>query len=350
MKATFASLTEILEHGFDTVIDVRSPAEFAQDHIPGAINLPALTNEERAEVGTIYVQDAAFRARKIGAAHVARNISKHLEGRLKDMDGSWRPLVYCWRGGQRSGSFASWLVQIGWRAEVIEGGYQTYRSLVHNALYDASLPHRFILLDGNTGTAKTDILHRLANQGLQVLDLEGLANHRGSLLGEMPGGQPTQKWFETSLAQQLSGFDRNRPVFIEAESSKVGSRIVPPSLWTAMKTAPRIEIDAPLAARATYLASAYSDILADRRRLADRLDPLRRHRGSVIDQWLSVWDSGDMTELTHRMMEDHYDPTYRSGRKRHAATVLERFSVAALEETDRANLAVRIARWATTVS
>jgi len=350
MKATFATLSAILDHDFDDVIDVRSPAEYAEDHIPGAINLPALSNEERAQVGTIYVQDAAFNARKIGAALVARNIARHLEGPLKDMPGSWRPLVYCWRGGQRSGSFASWLTQIGWRAEVVEGGYQSYRNLVYSTLYETPIAHRIVLLDGNTGTAKTDILNRLDGLGVQTLDLEGLANHRGSLLGQMPGGQPPQKAFETAISQRLARFDTARPVLIEAESSKVGSRIVPPSLWNAMKAAPRIEIDAPLPARATYLADAYRDILADRAPLADKLEQLRRLRGSVIDRWMEVWDTGDMTALTTRLMEDHYDPTYRSGRARHAATVLERFATASLDPDARVDLTARIAAWVDTIS
>jgi tRNA 2-selenouridine synthase len=350
MKAQFTSLTDILDHGFDTVIDVRSPAEFAEDHIPGAINLPALSNDERAEVGTVYVQLSPFKARKMGAAMVARNLSRHLEGPLKDMEGSWRPLVYCWRGGQRSGSFASWLCQIGWRAEVVEGGYQTYRNLIQGVVYDEPLPHRLILLDGNTGTAKTDILHRLAAMDIQVLDLEGLANHRGSLLGAMEGGQPAQKGFETRIAQQLVRFDPTRPVIIEAESSKVGARIVPPTLWAAMKAAPRIQIDAPINARAIYLADAYRDILAVREPLATKLEPLRRHRGSIIDQWMDVWDTGDIVALTTRMMEDHYDPTYRSGRAHHQADVLERFAVTGLGDDDRADLAVRIADWVRSVS
>ena len=156
----------LLGHDFDTVIDVRSPAEFAEDHVPGAINLPVLSNEERASVGTIYVQESAFLARKIGAALVARNAAAHIEGPLADRDGSWRPLVYCWRGGQRSGSFASILAQIGWRTEVLEGGYQSWRRMVNTALYDVPLRHRFVLLDGNTGTAKTDVIHRLSGLGV----------------------------------------------------------------------------------------------------------------------------------------------------------------------------------------
>ncbi len=350
MKTSFASLTDILNHGFDTVIDVRSPAEFAEDHVPGAINLPALSNDERARVGTIYVQEAPFKARKIGAALVARNVAGHLDGPLKDIEGSWRPLVYCWRGGQRSGSFASILSQIGWRAEVIEGGYQSFRNLVHDVLYDNAVPHRLILLDGNTGTAKTDILHRLRAQGVQVLDLEGLANHRGSLLGEMDGGQPAQKGFETALACALVDLDPTRPTIVEAESSKVGERVVPPSLWAAMKAAPRIEIDAPLDARARYLADAYADVSANSVGLTAKLEILRRHRGSLVDGWLALLNAGEFEQLARALMDEHYDPTYRSGRTKHGATVLNRFEVADLGEAARADLADQIAEWTRSVS
>lgn len=347
MKTAFTSLADILDHGFDTVIDVRSPAEFAEDHVPGAINLPALSNDERAEIGTIYVQVSPFKARKMGAALVARNVAAHLEGPLKDHLGSWRPLVYCWRGGQRSGSFASILTQIGWRAEVVEGGYQSFRNLVHDVLYQDAVPHRLILLDGNTGTAKTDILHRLDRLGVQVLDLEGLANHRGSLLGEMKGGQPAQKGFETAVACALARLDPARPVIVEAESSKVGDRIVPPTLWAAMKAAPRIEIDAPLDARAAYLADAYADVSADGAGLRAKLEVLRRHRGGLVDGWLALLGAGEFKALARALMEDHYDPTYRSGRTRHGADVLQRFEVSGLDQTDRDDLAHRIADWVT---
>lgn len=350
MKATFATLSDVLNHGFDTVIDVRSPAEFAEDHVPGAINLPALSNEERAEVGTMYVQIAPFEARKIGAAKVARNVAAHLEGPLKEMDGSWRPLVYCWRGGQRSGSFASILTQIGWRAEVIEGGYQTFRNLVHDALYEQPVPHRFVLLDGNTGTAKTDVLHRLAARGVQVLDLEGLANHRGSLLGSLEDDQPAQKGFETALACALEGLDPTSPVIVEAESSKVGERIIPPSVWAKMKAAPRIEIEAPLDARAAYLVQAYADLQDDRARFAAKLEILRRHRGGLVDRWLALLEAGNLHGLAQALMEDHYDPSYRAGRARHGSDVLHRFEVSSLGQAHRDGLADRIAEWVATFS
>lgn len=344
MAIRFPNFTDILAHGFDTVIDVRSPTEFAEDHVPGAINLPALSDTERAQVGKVYVQDSPFKARKMGAALVARNVAAHLDGPMKDHLGSWRPLLYCWRGGQRSGSFASILTQIGWRADVIEGGYQSYRTLVHDMLYEATVSHRLILLDGNTGTGKTDILHRLNHLGVQVLDLEGLANHRGSLLGDMEGGQPAQG-FETALACALDRFDPARPVIVEAESSKVGDRTVPPSLWAAMKAAPRIQIDAPIEARATYLAQAYDDVSADSERLAMKLDILRRHRGKLVDGWQALLAARDFNGLARALMEDHYDPTYRAGRARHCADVLHRFAVQGLAETDRAALAQRVADW-----
>jgi tRNA 2-selenouridine synthase len=210
MPLNITHLSQLLDPAFDTVIDVRSPAEYDEDHLPGAINLPALSNDERARIGTIYKQVAPFEARKAGAALVARNVAHHLEAALADKDGGWMPLVYCWRGGQRSGSFAAILSQIGWRAETIKGGYQTYRRLVQRSLYDDPLPHRFILLDGYTGTAKTALLPLLAARGAQVIDLEGLAGHRGSLLGRLPDGQPSQKAFETALAAALAALELPR--------------------------------------------------------------------------------------------------------------------------------------------
>ena len=311
MPICFKSLQDMLAHGRDAVIDVRSPAEFAEDHVPGAINLPVLDNDERARVGTIYVQDSPFRARKLGAALVFRNSANHIEQSLSHHDGGWQPLVYCWRGGQRSGSFAWMLQQIGWRAELIQGGYQSYRRLVKAYLYDQDLPFQLIALDGYTGSAKTELLHRIAALGGQVLDLEGLANHRGSLLGGMAGPQPSQKAFETALASALVQFDPARPILVEAESSKIGDRIIPPGLWTAMKQAPRLEVTAPVAARCRYLTQAYDDILSDSAELRKKLGYLRGHRSNaVIEHWFALIASGDKALLTQSLMEDHYDPSY----------------------------------------
>ena len=289
MALAFSSLIDLLDHSYDSVIDVRSPGEFSEDHLPGAINLPVLDNDERAQVGTMYVQQSRFLARKLGAAMVFRNTAHHVETALVNKDGGWQPLVYCWRGGQRSGSFTWLLQQIGWRAELIDGGYQTYRRLVKAYLYDTPLAHQLVALDGYTGTAKTDLLKLVQDRGVQVLDLEGLANHRGSLLGGMAGPQPSQKAFETELAAQLTRMDATRPVLVEAESSKIGERIIPPSLWAAMKTAPRIQVTAPVAARCRYLVQAYDDILSNQDTLRLKLEPLRAHRSNaVVDLWLEL--------------------------------------------------------------
>ncbi len=315
MPLILTSLCQVFDLGYDDVIDVRAPAEWAEDHIPGAISLPVLDDAERARVGTIYKQESPFRARKIGAALVAKNAAKHLEGALADKPGGWRPLVYCWRGGQRSGSFASILSQIGWRVDTVAGGYKSYRTLVVGALYDAPVVSPVVVLDGNTGTAKTDLLALIALRGVQVIDLEGLANHRGSLFGAMPGGQPSQKAFEGRLALALARLDPARPVVVEAESSKIGDVRMPPRLWRAMVTARRVRIDAPLAARADYLARAYGDLTADAAGLAAVIDRLRQmHAAETIDRWQAMAATASFAPLAAELMAQHYDPRYAKQR------------------------------------
>ncbi|SIT90524.1 tRNA 2-selenouridine synthase [Yoonia rosea] len=345
MPIEFTSLDAILNHGFDTVIDVRSPAEFAEDHIPGAINLPALSNEQRAQVGTIYKQISAFDGRKIGAGMVIRNVADHIDGPLMDKDGSWQPLVYCWRGGQRSGVFSSLLSEIGWRSQTVKGGYTTFRRLVKAGLYDVPLAHRFILLDGYTGTAKTEILPRLAARGVQVIDLEGLAGHRGSLLGGMPGGQPSQKAFETRLATALNALDPTRPVVIEAESSKIGRIVLPASVWAAMLAGPRIVIKAPMGARAGYLAKAYREVIEDPDVVAAKLAPLRRLRGhATVDRWIALSHAGALVDLSHALMVDHYDPSYAKSRRIDEREVLADVTAETLDDAGQERAADAIVR------
>ncbi|MHA6346506.1 tRNA 2-selenouridine(34) synthase MnmH [Roseivivax sp. CAU 1761] len=344
MALTVTALSDLLDHGFDTVIDVRSPSEYAEDHVPGAINLPVLDDEERARVGTIYKQQSPFLARKLGAALVFRNAAGHIEGPLAHHDGGWRPLVYCWRGGQRSGSFRWMLSEIGWRAESIAGGYRTFRRLVTEALYDAALPHRLVQLGGPTGTAKTDLLARLAARGVQVVDLEALACHRGSLLGGMPGGQPPQKAFETALAVAFHRLDPARPVLVEAESSKIGQLNLPPALWGAMKAAPWIAVAAPLEARAGYLAEAYADILADAEQLKERLAPLRRHRGhAMVDAWFGLIDADEKRALCAALAAEHYDPAYARAQRAQTPRVAARVEMPALDAAALDAAAGRIA-------
>lgn len=311
MAVTLDSLGALAALPFDEIVDVRSPAEYAEDHIPGAINLPVLSNDERARVGTIYVQEDRFLARKIGAALVARNAAAHLESALADRPGGWRPLVYCWRGGQRSGAFTVILQQIGWRAQTIEGGYRSYRRLVSQALYDQPLGARLVLIDGGTGTGKTRLLAHLAAQGAQVLDLEDLAAHRGSIFGPVAGGQPTQKGFESALARHLTGFDPARPVFAEAESTRIGRINLPPALVKAMQTAPVIRLEVPMAARVAHICAEYTDLIAAPERLAQMLDRLVPYHGHAqIDHWRSLAAAGQFPALVQALIETHYDPRY----------------------------------------
>ncbi len=308
---TLTSLAELADLTVDTIIDVRSPAEFAEDHMPGAINLPVLYDAERADVGTMYKQVSPFSARKVGAALVARNTATHLGGPLADKSGGWQPLVYCWRGGQRSGAFATILDQVGWRVTLLQGGYRSYRRLVVDALYDRALPHRIALVSGGTGTAKTEMLHHLQEAGAQVLDLEGLARHRGSLFGATEVAQPSQKMFESRITSALGRLEPSRLTWVEAESSKVGNRIIPPALWTAMCAAPRVEIHAPLQARATYLCRAYAELKEDPARLHRQIDHLRPyHAAKQIAQWQEQADTGDFVALAEGLMQTHYDPRY----------------------------------------
>jgi tRNA 2-selenouridine synthase len=327
---------------FDDIVDVRAPSEFAEDHIPGAINLPALSDAERAEVGTIYTRHDRFEARRIGAAYVARNVAHHLETALADRDGGWRPLVYCWRGGQRSGAVAAIFGQIGWRVGVVEGGYRSYRRAVAARLYDSDLPLRPVLLDGNTGTAKTRLLQLLAGAGWQVIDLEGLANHRGSVLGGRAGGQPSQKLFEGRIAAELVRIDPARPVVIEAESSKVGDCIVPPALWQAMRAAPRVELTAPVAARAAFLAREYGQDPDSAAGLAESLDLLRPIQGhAVVDGWQALLAGAQNEALARDLIERHYDPRYARARATRRGPRLHRLH---LEQLDDATLRAALPR------
>jgi tRNA 2-selenouridine synthase len=315
---TLTALADLDRLGVDEIIDVRSPAEWAEDHVPGAVNLPVLDDAERAQVGTVYVQESRFLARRMGAALVARNAARHLEGYLADKPAGYRPLVYCWRGGQRSGSFALILGQIGWQVRVLEGGWRAWRRLVVQALYDRPFPVPVQLLDGDTGTAKTELLARIAALGGQVIDLEGLARHRGSIFGPMPGqDQPAQKAFESALALAVSRLDPTRPVWIEAESARIGNLRLPPALWQAMVAAPRVQVQAPLPVRARFLASAYGDLTRDAARLAGQIVGLSAlHPRDRIAVWLALADAGQFEALAESLMRDHYDPLYARLRNR----------------------------------
>ena len=315
---TIGEVTPEALRRFDALIDVRSPAEFDEDHVPGAVSLPVLSNEERAIVGAIYVQESRFKARRVGAAIIARNVARHLETALADKDGAFRPLIYCWRGGQRSGAMATILAQIGWRTTVLAGGYRTYRRWVKARLYDEAPPLRLVLIEGRTGSGKTEVLRRLAERGVQTLDLEGLAEHRGSVFGALAGRpQPSQKLFESRLLAEIDRLDPTRPIAVEAEASKIGDRMAPPALWQAMQAAPRIALAAPPVARARYLADHYADVAADLAAFEKALERLPTYPGrKAIKRWLDLAAVGDLETVAAELMETHYDPAYdRAARK-----------------------------------
>lgn len=342
MRYHLSSLRALQEADFDDIIDVRSPAEFAEDHLPGAVNLPVLDNKERATVGTLYKQISPFEARQRGAAMIARNAAHHIETHFMGKSGGYRPLVYCWRGGMRSGALATILEQIGWRVAVLDEGYKAYRRAVVDLLHPATsapgaLPWSFILLDGNTGTAKTALLHKLAARGIQTLDLEGLAAHRGSLFGATAHAQPSQKAFEGGIAQILTGFDVGLPVLVEAESSRIGRLSLPKALWAAMRAAPRLRLVSEPEARARYLVKAYGDIASDAQALCELVNRLRPYQPARrIKAWLDMAAQGDVESLTRELIEFHYDPKYGRQRSGSGHKVLEIVRLSDLGEPDLA--------------
>jgi len=310
---------------FDDVVDVRSPAEFALDHIPGAINHPVLNDEERARIGTLYKQVSPFAARRAGAALVARNIAHILDTRLHDRAPVWSPLVYCWRGGGRSDALCEVLRRVGWRAARLQGGYQAYRRAVVTTLETLPQAYDYRVLCGRTGSGKSQVLEALAELGAQVLDLEALASHRGSVLGDVPGcPQPTQKMFESRLWQRLRALDRSRPVFVEAESRKVGNLQVPGALIAAMRDSPCAIVQAPTAVRTALLMQHYAHFLQHDTLLAERLDALTSHYGrATIEHWCALARSGHHRELVAELLAQHYDPAYDRSIARNFARACE---------------------------
>ena len=323
MKAGLHSVTmqaSVLS-AYDAIIDARSPAEYAEDHLPGAISLPVLDDEERARIGTLYKQVTPFAARKLGAALVAKNIARHLEAALADRPKGWRPLVYCWRGGKRSGAFAHVLREIGWDARTLEGGYKAYRQWVAARLAEVPAGLRFRVVHGVTGSGKSRLLKALASAGAQVLDLEDLAAHRGSVLGQLPGRpQPSQKMFESRLLAELAALDPARTVYVEGESKKIGQLQVPEALMRAMRAAECVLLDADVATRIALLTEEYRHFFADRRLLDTQLDCLAGlHGRERVAAWKALAAQGAWQELVGRLLEEHYDPAYRRSALRNFA-------------------------------
>ncbi len=310
-EVTLESLDQVERFAFDEIIDVRSPAEFQLDHLPRAINLPVLNDTERHIVGSQYKSEGPFVARQKGATIISLNISQIIDRHLAFRNAVFQPLIYCWRGGQRSGSLAEVCRQIGWQTSVIRGGYKQYRRLVFNYLYQTPFPFRVILLSGNTGTAKTEILELLSGMDTQVMNLEGLANHRGSIFGRLEIEQPSQKMFESRIVSELVKLDPGKPLLLEAESQKIGKLAIPPALWMAMKAAPRIRVEAKLEDRARYIKASYKDLVVNSDGITETLEKLAPfHPRPLISQWYQLANSKAYLELASQLMRFHYDPRY----------------------------------------
>jgi tRNA 2-selenouridine synthase len=303
---------------FDTVVDARSESEYAEDHLPGAVNWPSLDDAQRHEIGTLYKQVSPFDARKRGAALVAANIARHIERAVMDKPKGWQPLVYCWRGGQRSGALALVLAQIGFQVHVVEGGYKAFRTAVLAELPALVARLRYRVVCGPTGSGKTRLLQALAAAGAQVLDLEALASHRSSVLGSIPGQpQPTQKRFDTLVWQVLRGLDPARPVYVESESRKVGNVAVPDALIAAMRTSPCLRLDLSDDERVRLLLEDYAFFSRDPALFCERLDALRQLRGNEqVKAWQAQVQAGAIEAVVRELLLKHYDPGYASSTRR----------------------------------
>lgn len=319
MNHGMASVEQIEDYClFDEIIDVRTPAEFLDDHIPDSINCPVLDNDQRIEVGTLYKQSSPFAAKRIGAAYVSGNIAHHLHKTFFDRPKNWRPLIVCWRGGQRSGAMTYVFRRIGWDAQQLKGGYKSYRKQVVETL--AELPRRisFNVICGATGSGKSRLLQALARRGEQILDLEELACHKGSVLGVLPDlPQPSQKMFETRLLATLQRLDPGRPVYVEAESRKIGTIQIPNALLETMRTGSCINIEASLEARVDFLLGDYDYFLKSPDWLNSLLDELRKLQSrKTIENWQAYANCAQWRTLVYELLEQHYDPLYLRSQNR----------------------------------
>ena len=298
--------------GFSCIIDARSEDEFALDRLPQALNWPSLSNEERIRVGTLYKQVGAFEANKLGAALVAANIAKHIQQHVMDLPKNWRPLIYCWRGGKRSGSLALVLGQIGFKVSVVEGGYKAFRAAVVEQISQLALGLHFKVITGPTGSGKTRLLHALAQQGAQVLDLEALAVHRSSVLGRIPGqDQPSQKQFDMRIWDTLRQFNPNSVVYVEAESKKVGNVSIPEALIETVRASECLNLNLELAERVALLMEDYAFFAQDPELFCNRLQTLVSALGkTLIEQWQAMVRKGNTAQVVEALLLQHYDPTY----------------------------------------
>ncbi|HBG69367.1 MAG TPA: tRNA 2-selenouridine(34) synthase MnmH [Bacteroidales bacterium] len=295
------------------LIDVRSPGEFEQGHIPGAVNVPLFSDDERAHIGTVYVRRSRDEAMQIGYAYANPKKQWFIdEVRNVAPDGS--VVIHCWRGGMRSRLFAEHLHENGFEnISVITGGYKSWRRLLNEHW---SKPHQVLILGGYTGSGKTPIVKKLQELGHQAIDLEGLACHKGSAfgaIGQKP--QPTTEQFENNLYDIWSRFNPALPVWLEDESCNIGKVNLPAALFTQMRAAPVFFLDIPRSVRAEYLVTDYAAASIDDLK-ESILKISRRLGGQNVNQALQWLDEGNLYEVAFLSLS-YYDKAYSRGLEFH---------------------------------
>lgn len=319
------------------IVDARSPREYAEDHLPGAVNLPVVTDAEYAAVGTLHKTDK-HRAYLVGVSASLRNIAVAIDQALGAYPPGARILVYCSRGGKRSKLWFDALHTIGFRVERVAGGWKSYRNWVNRQLAELPQQYRYRVLCGPTGCGKTRLLQELKASGEQVLDLEAIARHRGSLIGAIPGeAQPSQKWFDSQLVATLAEFDPARPVWLESESKKIGAVQLPLALFEAMHASTCYRIEADMTARVSLWREDYRHFEADPYALLDRLEHIKALVGNEeFVRWMRLAEKGETALLFERLMTQHYDPAYRRSIGRHYPQIAksEVLHLSSLEQKD----------------
>jgi tRNA 2-selenouridine synthase len=253
-------------------------------------------------------------------------------------------LIYCWRGGQRSKAFSIVLSEVGWRTNQLKGGYKEYRNQVINFLDNIGPKLKITLISGKTGSAKTKILKSIENEGGQILDLEGLANHKGSLLGKIPDLiQPSQKFFESLIFNKIQNLNLKDKIYIEAESSKIGNIHIPKSIWKKMIKSPRIEISANVELRAKFLVSDYDYMCNDPTLINPIIKGLKnRLSKKLFDEWTNLIDRKKWFDLTKSFLENHYDPSYSSNTIKNDRKVIKKITATSLNNSDIKDIAKKI--------
>lgn len=294
------------------VLDVRSPAEFERGHIPGAVNMPLFSNEERAEVGTTYTRISREQALLTGLDIVGPKMSLMVK-KARSIAGDGQVLLHCWRGGMRSNSVAWLLNTAGIKNSTLEGGYKSYRRFLREQ-FSQSL--NLIVLSGMTGSGKTAILARLKNTGEQVIDLEGLANHRGSAFGAIgKPPQPTTEQFENLLLDKIRHLNPRKRIWIEDESKSIGKVFVPDGLYTQMDNASSVIIEMPLDVRATRLVEEYAHL--DKEELCCSLAKISKRMGGNNTKFaIESIQNNDFMGAACTCLQ-YYDKTYKFGLKKH---------------------------------